>query len=91
MSLYSGGPFGFVEEREAGGETGVEGNGRGVDVPFGVLTLGTSFGLKVCLFVAGVSCVGFNPHYQGLCSRAGVEGVDGCKDEVWVDLIFQSG
>eukprot|EP00961_Rhodomonas_salina_P246862 3335124-Rhodomonas_salina.1 len=80
VSLHSGGTFGFVEEREAGGETGVEGNGRGVNVPFSVLTLCTCFGFKVCLFVARVSCVGLDPHYQGLGSRApaGVEGVDGC-------------
>eukprot|EP00961_Rhodomonas_salina_P083736 1125236-Rhodomonas_salina.2 len=91
MSLHSGGPLGFVEEREAGGETGVKGYGEAVDVPLGVLTLCSCLGLKVCLLIARVSCVGFNPHNQGLGSCASVKGVNGGEDEVWVDFVSHSG
>eukprot|EP00961_Rhodomonas_salina_P201812 2722471-Rhodomonas_salina.1 len=86
MLLHCGGPFGFVEE--AGGETGVEGKGGSVDIPLGILAFCSCFGLKVCLLIARVHVT---VHCHGLRSCSSVKGVDSCEDEIWVNLVFQSG
>eukprot|EP00961_Rhodomonas_salina_P223153 3017644-Rhodomonas_salina.1 len=74
-----------------GGEGSWRRDWSGGHIPLSVLAFCSCLGLEVCLLIARVSCVGFDPHYHGLRSCASVKGVDSCEDEIWVNFVFRSG